>query len=92
MSNSTQIIKVLKEYGVTFSKKRIINITENGRGYEWFEFCNMLDKLGDKEYMESVLPHSEAYLIISSRFLGMSSQPAFAQISRHLQYAGQTGR
>lgn len=54
MSNSTQIIKVLKEYGVTFSKNRIINMSENGRGYEWFEFCNMLDKLGDKEYMEIV--------------------------------------
>ncbi len=54
ISNNTQIIRVLKEYGVTFSKNRIINMSENGRGYEWFEFCNMLDKLGDKEYMEIV--------------------------------------
>lgn len=54
MSSSKRVVKVLKELGVTFSEQRIINITENGRKYEWYEFCNMLDTLGDKEYMEIV--------------------------------------
>ena len=51
MSDSKRIIKVLQKLGVTLTERRIINITENGRSFEWYEFCNMLDTLGDQEYM-----------------------------------------
>ncbi|MDE6365543.1 MAG: leucine-rich repeat domain-containing protein [Lachnospiraceae bacterium] len=54
MSDSKRIINVLRNYGVKFSERRINNITENGRSYEWFEFCSMLETLGNKEYMQIV--------------------------------------
>lgn len=54
MSDSKRIIKVLQKLGVTLTERRIINITENGRSFEWYEFCNMLDTLGDQEYMRIV--------------------------------------
>lgn len=54
MSGSKRIIKVLKEFGVRFSEQRITAITEDGRSYEWGEFCNMLNTLGDGEYLEVV--------------------------------------
>lgn len=54
MSDSRQIVKFLKESGVTFSEKRITGITSDGRSGEWVEFSNMLERLGDKEYIEAV--------------------------------------
>lgn len=54
MSGSKRIIKVLKEFGVKFSEQRITAITEDGRSYEWGEFCNMLNTLGDEAYLEVV--------------------------------------
>ena len=54
MSGSKQIVTFLKESGVTFSEKRITGITSDGRSWEWMEFSNMLEHLGDKEYIEAV--------------------------------------
>lgn len=54
MSGSKRITKVLKELGAKFSEKRITMITTDGRSFEWQEFCNMLDCLGDAEYLEIV--------------------------------------
>lgn len=54
MSGSRQITKVLKEYGVSFSKQRIIRLTEDGRSNEWWEFCHMSEHLGDEEYLEVI--------------------------------------
>lgn len=54
MSDNRQITKVLKDFGVTLSEKRIKNITESGRGFEWSEFCGMMNTLDDKKCMEIV--------------------------------------
>lgn len=52
MSNSKKITAVLKEYGAKFSEKRTTMLTESGRSFEWQEFCNMADNIGDDEYLE----------------------------------------
>ena len=54
ISDSKQIIKVLKEYGVKFSKQRITMLAENGRSFEWMEFSYMIRNLNDKKYIEIV--------------------------------------
>lgn len=51
MSGSKRIFQFLKESGVKFSQQRIRALTEDGRSYEWLEFCHMLDSLGDGEYL-----------------------------------------
>lgn len=52
MSNSKKITAVLNEMGVKFSEKRTTMLTESGRSFEWQEFCNMADNIGDDEYLE----------------------------------------
>ncbi len=52
MSGSKKIAGVLKTLGAGFSDQRIEAITENGRSYEWMEFCTMSDSLKDEEYIE----------------------------------------
>ena len=56
MSDSKRIIKVLQKLGVTLTERRIIKY--HGKSglevLEWYEFCNMLDTLGDQEYMRIV--------------------------------------
>lgn len=54
MSSSKKITKVLKELGAKFSQRRIASITENGRSFEWQEFCNMSVRMGDDEFLEAV--------------------------------------
>ncbi len=54
MSGSRQITKVLKEYGVGFSKQRITRLMEGGRSNEWWEFCHMSEHLGDEDYLDVV--------------------------------------
>ncbi len=54
MSGNKLITAVLKKSGVKFSEKRITALTEDGRSFEWGEFCNMSDTLGDAEYLEVV--------------------------------------
>lgn len=51
MSGSKRIYTFLKESSVKFSQQRIRALTENGRSYEWLEFCHMSDSLGDGEYL-----------------------------------------
>lgn len=52
MSNSKKITAALKEIGAKFSEKRITMLTESGRSFEWQEFCDMADSIGDNEYIE----------------------------------------
>lgn len=52
MSNSKKITEVLKNLGAKFSEKRTTMLTESGRSFEWQEFCNMADNIGDDEYLE----------------------------------------
>lgn len=52
MSNSKKITEVLKNLGANFSEKRTTMLTESGRSFEWQEFCNMADNIGDDEYLE----------------------------------------
>lgn len=52
ISNSKEITAVLKELGVKFSEKQITGLTEDGRSYEWMEFCPMMDELEDDEFLE----------------------------------------
>lgn len=52
MSNTKQILKVLKEYGVKLSDQRITMIAENGRSFEWMEFSSMQEYIRDAEYIE----------------------------------------
>ncbi|MDE6622536.1 MAG: leucine-rich repeat domain-containing protein, partial [Lachnospiraceae bacterium] len=54
MSGSKRIARTLKAFGVTFSERRVTEITENGRSFEWQEFCSMSDSLGDGEYLETL--------------------------------------
>lgn len=54
ISGSKQITKVLKEYGARISEKRMQELTDTGRGYEWTEFCYMTEALGDKEFIEVI--------------------------------------
>lgn len=49
VSKSYKITAVLKEFVAKFSEKRITCLSEDGRSYEWFEFCNMMEKLTDEE-------------------------------------------
>ncbi|MCH5196217.1 MAG: leucine-rich repeat domain-containing protein [Oscillospiraceae bacterium] len=39
MSDSREITAVLKEYGAKFTEKRIADLTENGRSFDWMDFC-----------------------------------------------------
>lgn len=52
ISNSKEITSVLKELGAKFSEKQIIGLTEDGRSYEWLEFCPMMGSIGDDEFLE----------------------------------------
>ena len=52
MSRSKKITAVLKEMGVTFTEKRIAQLTENGRSFEWMEFCNMQGGYDDDGLLE----------------------------------------
>lgn len=54
ISGSREITAVLKELGAKFSEKRIVSLTEGGRSFEWQEYCQMLDNLGDAEYIDAV--------------------------------------
>lgn len=54
MSGSKRIVRLLKEAGVKFTQQRIAELTENGRSYEWQEFCRMAGGLGDEAYLEAL--------------------------------------
>ena len=51
MSDSQKITAVLKEYGAKFTEERIADLTENGRSYNWLEFCNMIDALNNARFL-----------------------------------------
>jgi len=52
MSNSKRVLKILKAYNVKLSEQRITMIAENGRSFEWMEFCSMQEYINDAEYIE----------------------------------------
>lgn len=54
MSKSGKITAVLKELGAKFSEERIVCLSEDGRSYQWLEFCNMMEKLNDDELVPVV--------------------------------------
>lgn len=54
ISKSGKITAVLKELGAKFTEDRIICLSEDGRSYQWLEFCNMMGKLGDDELVPVV--------------------------------------
>lgn len=54
ISKSGKITAVLKELGAKFTEDRVICLSEDGRSYQWLEFCNMMGKLGDDELVPIV--------------------------------------
>lgn len=52
ISSSQKITAVLRELGAKFSEKRITGLTEDGKSYEWMEFCQIIADLGDDEFLE----------------------------------------
>ena len=54
ISSNKQITALLKEMGVTFTEKRITQLTESGRSFEWMEFCNITDGFKDDEFIEVI--------------------------------------
>lgn len=51
MSDSRKITAVLNEYGAKFTEKRIEDLTENGRSFNWLEFCSMIDVLNNARFL-----------------------------------------
>lgn len=55
ISGSEKITAVLKKLDVTFAEKRITQLTESGRSFEWMEFCNMLGGFANDDELIKVL-------------------------------------
>lgn len=51
MSDSREITAVLNEYGAKFTEERIEDLTENGRSFNWLEFCSMIDVINSARFL-----------------------------------------
>lgn len=49
MSKSGKITAELKKLGAKFSEERITALSEDGRSFQWIEFCDMMEKLNNDE-------------------------------------------